>query len=373
MSTLETNSIAKYSGNNVSVDDSLNLKSYSTSARNALTSAAGDMIYNSDDNKVQVYTGSAWEDLGGATFEVAYLVIAGGGGGAGARGGGAGGGGAGGYLNSYASENSGDGSATLTKAKILPGNSYTVTVGAGGSGGTNAYNSVGSTGSNSVFDTVVAVGGGGGSGSGSGLSTRGGSGGGAGANLYAGTYNDSSLAKYYRPADGTIGQGNRGGYPVQIGVNNSIPGGGGGGSATNGGTGLSNNRGGHGGNGTASSITGTSVTRAGGGGAGGGGSNGNSYSAVGGDGQAGGGNGATANGTGTAGTANTGGGGGGSSSTHTNAYTGGTGGSGLVILRYPNTFSITLAGGAASAAGEQSGTNNEKYIEIQSSGTVSWA
>ena len=56
-----------------------------------------------------------------------------------------------------------------------------------------------------------------------------------------------------------------------------------------------------------------------------------------------------------------------------NSGGGGTGGSGLVILRYPNTFSITLAGGAASAAGEQSGTNNEKYIEIQSSGTVSWA
>ena len=32
MSTLETNSIGKYSGNNVSIDDALNLKSYSTSA-----------------------------------------------------------------------------------------------------------------------------------------------------------------------------------------------------------------------------------------------------------------------------------------------------------------------------------------------------
>ncbi len=65
MSTLETNSIAKYSGNNVAIDDSLNLKSYSTTDRDALTSAAGDMIYNSTTNKVQVYTGSAWEDLGG--------------------------------------------------------------------------------------------------------------------------------------------------------------------------------------------------------------------------------------------------------------------------------------------------------------------
>ena len=59
MSTLETNSIAKYSGNNVSIDDSLNLKSYSTTDRDALTSAAGDIIYNSTTSKVQVYTGSA--------------------------------------------------------------------------------------------------------------------------------------------------------------------------------------------------------------------------------------------------------------------------------------------------------------------------
>ena len=45
MSTLETNSIAKYSGNNVSIDDALRLKSYDTTARNALTSVTGDTIY----------------------------------------------------------------------------------------------------------------------------------------------------------------------------------------------------------------------------------------------------------------------------------------------------------------------------------------
>ena len=53
MSTLETNSIAKYSGNNVSIDDSLNLKSYTTTQRDALTSAAGDVIYNSTTNEPQ--------------------------------------------------------------------------------------------------------------------------------------------------------------------------------------------------------------------------------------------------------------------------------------------------------------------------------
>ena len=45
MSTLETNSIGKYSGNNVSVDDSLNLKSYTTAQRDALSSPqAGDTV-----------------------------------------------------------------------------------------------------------------------------------------------------------------------------------------------------------------------------------------------------------------------------------------------------------------------------------------
>ena len=63
MSQLEVNSIDKYSGNNISIDVPLNLKSYSTSARNSLTSAAGDIIYNSDDNKAQFYNGSSWSDL----------------------------------------------------------------------------------------------------------------------------------------------------------------------------------------------------------------------------------------------------------------------------------------------------------------------
>ena len=41
----------------------LNFKSYTTTARNALTRAAGDMIYNETDSKVQFYNGSAWNDL----------------------------------------------------------------------------------------------------------------------------------------------------------------------------------------------------------------------------------------------------------------------------------------------------------------------
>jgi hypothetical protein len=63
MATLKVNTISKSSGNNVSMQDPLNLKSYTTTQRNALTSAAGDMIYNTTDSKVQFYNGSSWNDL----------------------------------------------------------------------------------------------------------------------------------------------------------------------------------------------------------------------------------------------------------------------------------------------------------------------
>ena len=63
MATLKVNTISKSSGNNIAMQDSLNLKSYTTTERNSLTSAAGDMIYNITDSKVQFYNGSAWNDL----------------------------------------------------------------------------------------------------------------------------------------------------------------------------------------------------------------------------------------------------------------------------------------------------------------------
>ncbi len=63
MATLKVNTISKSSGNNVAMQNSLNLKSYTTTERNSLTSAAGDLIYNTTDSKVQFYNGSAWNDL----------------------------------------------------------------------------------------------------------------------------------------------------------------------------------------------------------------------------------------------------------------------------------------------------------------------
>ena len=63
MANVKVNTISKVSGNNVAMQVPLNLKSYTTTQRNALTSAAGDMIYNTTDSKVQFYNGSSWSDL----------------------------------------------------------------------------------------------------------------------------------------------------------------------------------------------------------------------------------------------------------------------------------------------------------------------
>ena len=63
MANVKVNTISKVSGNNVAMQNSLNLKSYTTTQRNALPSAAGDIIYNTTDSKVQFYNGSSWSDL----------------------------------------------------------------------------------------------------------------------------------------------------------------------------------------------------------------------------------------------------------------------------------------------------------------------
>ena len=63
MANVKVNTISTSSGNNVAMQVPLNLKSYTTTERNALTSAAGDMIYNTTDSKVQFYNGSSWNDL----------------------------------------------------------------------------------------------------------------------------------------------------------------------------------------------------------------------------------------------------------------------------------------------------------------------
>ena len=62
MSILKSNQIATNDTNNVAMDNSLNLKSYTTTQMNALTAAAGDMIYNSTTGSPHFYNGSSWEE-----------------------------------------------------------------------------------------------------------------------------------------------------------------------------------------------------------------------------------------------------------------------------------------------------------------------
>lgn len=176
MSTLETNSIGKYNGNNVSIDDALRLKSYSTTDRDALTSVTGDTIYNTTTSKIEYYDGSAWQQAGGADIiEIEYLLVGGGGGGGSGRnnannGNGGGGGGAGGLITNVSGSNSGGGNSANPAYYVVPSTNYKVTVGGGGARGNGAYavqpsdERGGTGGSRSQFGTLRVRGGGGGGG-----------------------------------------------------------------------------------------------------------------------------------------------------------------------------------------------------------------
>lgn len=243
---------------------------------------------------------------------VEYLVVAGGGGGGTNR---AGGGGAGGLQ--------------YTSASFVAYTNHQVTVGAGGS--------LTSKGSNSVFSSITSLGGGytGVSGGSGGGGARDGGSGGA----------------------GTAGQGNNGGgLGVSVGWGGAS-GGGGAGAAGQNGTGTGDPSGevaGNGGDGLFINITGTSVLYA----CGGGGDNfARDVGGQGGNSSANGGlGGATAWSSGTPrrptnGNANTGTGGGGADD-----IGGSNGGSGIVILKYPNTFTISNPGGGLSFSTTTSGS-----------------
>jgi hypothetical protein len=361
MSTLETNAIGKYSGNNVSIDDALNLKSYTTAGRDALTSVAGDMIYNSDESKPQIYNGSAWENFGPAGFDVEYVVIAGGGSGGQAQPNGTkgGGGGAGGYRSSVTGENTGGGGSAETPFRAVTGTNYNVSIGAGATPFPKStatfldYRTpfLTHSGEFSYFDNITAIGGGTG-----GIWTNidgfyGGSGGGSATSANGLGQGGEAL----KPTQGYAG----GDFAGSLGS-------GGGGGASAAGVDASNNTGGNGGNGQTTSITGSSQTFAGGGGGGG-------ASTAGTGGTGGGGNGASGNSGGSAGTANTGGGGGGSSwvNTSPNGVDGGAGGSGRIILLYPDTYTISQTGLTLTETDRGDGF---KYADItQGTGTVSWS
>jgi hypothetical protein len=244
------------------------------------------------------------------TSSVDYLVVAGGGaGGYGRSSIGGGGGGAGGYR-------------TATSFSVSSGSAITVTVGAGAAAQTDGTIQP-SIGSNSVFSTITSIGGGSGNhypynDSNGNRPPTGGSGGGS-------ARSDNTYGF------GTVGQGYDGGSQ-----DNGDEASGGGGASAVGGNASSGNYAGNGGAGASSSISGSSVTYAGGGGGGA-----RSSRTVGSGGAGGGGSGGNDSGVSpTAGTANTGGGGGGGGGF---SNTSRAGGSGIVIIRYPNTFDDAVA------------------------------
>ena len=305
--------------------------------------ANSGLVLHLDAGTTESYPGSGttWFDMNSIGI-VEYLIVAGGGGGGMDMGGG---GGAGGVLT---------GSAAVARATT-----YTVTVGAGGRGGAaggGQYRTdragpqesvhqftIGATnGSNSVFNSITAVGGGSG-GSSYRAYTPGITGGNGGSGGGSGGYNDN--AGTFSGGTGVSGQGYAGGNCT--GAYGAAGGGGAGGVGSNG-PGASPN----GGAGVLSSILGYPLYWGGGGGGG-------AYSSTpGGNGGAGGGGGG-AIGTTTGGAGftngqpggggspnaqtncpggdagpNTGGGGGGGS--HYNLTNkGGDGGSGIVVIRYP--------------------------------------
>jgi hypothetical protein len=237
------------------------------------------------------------------TVPIEYLVVGGGGGGGTVQ---------------YHSGGGGAGGFRTGSLGVIPGSSYTVTVGLGAVGWSNTgtTNAEGRDGNPSTFSTITAAGGGGGAGYNGGNGRPGGSGGGGGG------FGDGSFV------GGTAtpsGQGNNGGKFDGSSGGAKTGGGGGGAGApgTNGGSGT----GGHGGAGLPSSITGTQVYYAGGGG----GSSEGSNTTNGGIG--GGGTGGVTNGTN--GAPNTGGGGGAGERSGSSS---GGGGSGIVVIAYPNTL-----------------------------------
>ena len=360
MSELKTNKIQTNDTNNVAIDNALGLKSYTTTQRDALTSVAGDMIYNTTTSKVEYYDGSAWAS-GVSAFQIQFVIVGGGGSGAGLWGAAnmaSSGAGAGGYVSNVTGENTGGGLSATSIMYIAPSINYKVSIGAGGSGqGTQNQNS-GYEGNASYFNNLVAAGGGAAQSylqmHSQGRSIKGGSGGGRGTYI-----NHAGIST--QGGSGLIGQGFDGGNVQQVynGAANATGGGGGAGAA--GGNGSSNT-GGDGGAGVATSISGSSVTYAGGGGGAG-------YSGNGSGGAGGGADGVGAT-NGNSGSANTGGGAGGMYNTNTSNRYGGNGGSGIVILRYPNTYTISQSGLTLSTAT----TGNDKVTTITAgTGTVSWA
>ena len=275
--------------------------------------ATGGVVTNIVENgilyRVHTFTSSGTLTVVNAGKMEVLCVAGGGGGGAYAAGAGAG---AGGLIYN-------------TDYSVTTGNK-TVTVGAGGAGQDYTVTNP-SNGSDSLMDSLTAVGGGyGGQGWGGNVGGNGGSGGGGAG--YDGNY--PPVNPIISGGSGTVGQGHNGGVGRGISGNRGAAGGGGGAGAPGGDS--TTNSSGNGGDGKQISINGTATYYAGGGGGGDYGSSNGGQGGLGGGGNVSGGNSSGIPG-GNGGT-NTGGGGGGSRSATPDSWNGGNGGSGIVIVRY---------------------------------------
>ena len=222
------------------ISGSFNLPNHPNSA--SISDLRTGSIYNdTTDNVVKVYNGNSWVTVGEQaivipTYDIEYLVVAGGGGT--------------GYGNNVIG--AGAGGMLSGSSVFSPSTQYTIIVGAGGTGSGAATIGNGTNGQNSSITelSIVSIGGGRSNGDADVNGGDGGSGGGAGKGV-------SSIGV---PGSGTIGQGNDGAGNDGDAVGGSGGGAGGPGSSsgayesTPGGLGLSSN------------ITGTGVTYASGGG-----------------------------------------------------------------------------------------------------------
>ena len=325
----------------LSIKGNVGIGNTTTVGRNAgVSTATGALIYNTTTNALEVYNGSAWLSVTSkvGTFNVNYLVVGGGGAGGGNYRGG--GGGAGALRTNWNNETQGGGTSSGAVKAINIGTSYAIGVGTGGTGQAGNY---GWSGATSTFDDIVSKGGGGGgrynttTGAEDGRPSSdpgGGSGGGGGGGQSSGSTGQGG-------ASGTYGYNGGAGSPT----GGAQCGGGGGGADSAGVLGGGSGTSGDGGSSIVSSITGSNVSYAGGGG---GGNYENGNTTIGGG--AGAGNGGR--GTGTAGQAasiaNRGSGGGGAGGA--GGGVGGTGSDGVIILRFPSTYTATLSGGVSSSS-----------------------
>jgi hypothetical protein len=310
-----------------------------------IVSASG---FFSMSDAAQAKVALAWPgSIAPVTTTVDYLVVAGGGGGG---------------LSSSAGGGGAGGLRTATGFAVTSGIALTVTVGAGGTAGSAG---AGGKGNDSVFSSITATGGGYGAFDNA-TGGPGGSGGGGG----LGSFNPNFAGGAGNTPTTTPSQGNNGGASIGNGSNIFSGGGGGGAGAVGQTINVSTSvRTANGGIGVISDYSGTPTYYAGGGGCGKDSRATGLTAGAGFGGLGGGGNGKTSSATpGDSGTPNTGGGG------ATGVYdggnsAGGAGGSGIVIIRYPNSFRD-----ATSTTGAPTFTNigGYKIYTFTQSGTITF-